>query len=54
MELQGTDRADVLIGGVGNDVLYGYGGADTLQGGSGDDVLRLYDRRREWKRLGFL
>lgn len=39
MELQGTDSADVLIGGVGNDVLYGYGGADTLQGGPGDDVL---------------
>jgi Ca2+-binding RTX toxin-like protein len=51
------NAADLLIGGAGNDELYGQGGADTLQtspdaaiascgidglfGGSGDDVLKL-------------
>src|SRR5262245_39414495 len=31
--------SDVLIGGVGGDVLYGAGGGDTLAGGVGDDLL---------------
>jgi len=30
---------DTLIGGAGNDILYGQGGDDTLIGGAGDDIL---------------
>jgi len=30
---------DTLIGGAGNDILYGQGGVDTLIGGAGDDIL---------------
>ncbi|MDX1303260.1 tandem-95 repeat protein, partial [Photobacterium sp.] len=30
---------DTLIGGAGNDILYGQGGNDVLVGGSGDDLL---------------
>lgn len=30
---------DVLIGGAGNDVVFGQGGNDTLIGGTGDDIL---------------
>lgn len=39
MDLRGTQGADVLTGGAGNDVIYGFGGNDTLKGGAGDDVL---------------
>jgi len=39
----GTDQADTLNGGIGNDKLYGYGSAagtyDVLNGGAGNDVL---------------
>lgn len=31
--------ADLLVGGAGNDVLFGQGGSDTLVGGMGDDLL---------------
>src|SRR3712207_8701045 len=31
--------ADLLLGGDGNDILYGYDGADTLSGGNGQDEL---------------
>ncbi|MGG5870982.1 retention module-containing protein [Pseudomonas peli] len=31
--------ADLLVGGAGNDVLFGQGGSDTLIGGMGDDLL---------------
>lgn len=39
MDLQGTDGANALTGGAGDDVIYGFGGNDTLKGGAGDDVL---------------
>jgi Ca2+-binding RTX toxin-like protein len=39
MELQGTQGADTLTGGAGDDTLYGYAGNDILKGGAGDDVL---------------
>lgn len=39
MDLYGTDRADTLTGGAGDDILYGFGGDDTLKGGAGNDVL---------------
>ena len=39
MDLNGTRGADTLIGGAGDDVIYGFGGNDTLRGGAGDDVL---------------
>ena len=39
MIVTGTDGADSLVGGLGNDSLTGSGGADTLTGGAGDDVL---------------
>jgi hypothetical protein len=35
----GTDRADYLPGGGGDDTLLGGGGSDTLVGGAGDDRL---------------
>lgn len=37
--LIGTDDAEVLTGGDGNDGLLGSGGADTLRGGAGNDAL---------------
>lgn len=37
--IEGSGRADPLVGGAGNDILRGYGGDDTLDGGAGDDVL---------------
>jgi Ca2+-binding RTX toxin-like protein len=39
-EIQGTDNAEQLISGAGNDSIYGGGGDDALYGGeSGDDFL---------------
>ena len=35
----GVSNADILIGGGGDDRLYGQSGSDTLQGGAGDDYL---------------
>jgi hypothetical protein len=37
--LIGTDEAEWLAGGAGNDGLLGSGGADTLMGGAGDDAI---------------
>jgi hypothetical protein len=37
--LIGTDEAELLTGGDGNDGLLGSGGADTLAGGAGNDAL---------------
>ncbi|MGU9858950.1 beta strand repeat-containing protein [Pseudomonas sp. LF245] len=34
-----NDGADTLLGGVGNDILFGQGGNDTLNGGAGNDIL---------------
>ena len=39
-EVFGSDQADAFDGGLGDDLLYGYGGDDLLAGGTGDD--RLY------------
>ncbi len=36
---EGTDAADRLYGGAGNDILNGGAGNDTLDGGYGDDVV---------------
>jgi Ca2+-binding RTX toxin-like protein len=38
--LRGTKRADMLEGGVGNDVIYGLNGDDVLRSYSGDDRIR--------------
>ncbi|MEO8007970.1 MAG: hypothetical protein ABI728_05550, partial [Betaproteobacteria bacterium] len=38
---------DQIIGGDGNDVLYGEGGVDTLSGGAGDDWLIGGDRGKD-------
>jgi Ca2+-binding RTX toxin-like protein len=38
--LTGTNLADRLIGGVGDDMLSGGAGADWLQGGAGNDLLQ--------------
>lgn len=35
----GSNRADVMSGGAGNDKLYGKGGNDTLNGDAGNDTL---------------
>ncbi|WP_345603902.1 Ig-like domain-containing protein, partial [Vibrio proteolyticus] len=34
-----NDKADTLVGGEGNDILFGQGGDDTLDGGLGNDIL---------------
>ena len=34
-----TNNADLLMGGAGNDRIYGQDDSDTLQGGTGDDTL---------------
>ncbi|WLH90732.1 type I secretion C-terminal target domain-containing protein [Pseudomonas sp. FP453] len=34
-----NDGADTLLGGAGNDILFGQGGNDTLNGGAGNDIL---------------
>lgn len=39
MDLMGTQGADVLNGGAGDDVVFGLGGNDTIKGGAGNDVL---------------
>ncbi|MBY0336089.1 MAG: M10 family metallopeptidase C-terminal domain-containing protein [Acetobacteraceae bacterium] len=39
-QLNGNGIANVLIGGPGNDLQFGWGGSDFLQGWSGDDELR--------------
>src|SRR5262249_44524804 len=37
--IRGTDNAETLNGGSGNDSMEGLGGNDTLNGSSGDDIL---------------
>lgn len=39
MDLMGTQGADALNGGAGDDVVFGLGGNDTIKGGAGNDVL---------------
>ncbi|MFN4143611.1 Ig-like domain-containing protein [Aestuariivirga sp.] len=39
----GTAAADILVGGLGNDMLSGNGGADVLRGGAGNDLLAVSD-----------
>ena len=44
--LNGTNDADILSGGEGDDTIFGDAGADTLNGGAGDDVL--YSGNSQW------
>jgi hypothetical protein len=37
--IMGTGRADILVGGPGDDLIQGLGGSDLLFGRGGDDVL---------------
>jgi Ca2+-binding RTX toxin-like protein len=37
--LGGTEAADILIAGIGDDTLYGDGGNDNLEGGHGNDII---------------
>ncbi len=37
----GTGSAEILIGGLGNDMLVGGGGADVFRGGAGNDVIAI-------------
>ncbi|XIA67856.1 peroxidase family protein [Bradyrhizobium sp. TZ2] len=37
--LGGTDNADTLIAGIGDDTLFGDGGNDKLEGGFGNDII---------------
>ncbi len=37
--MNNDNAADVLSGGAGDDIIYGYGGNDTLNGGDDNDVL---------------
>ncbi len=37
--LGGTNNADILIGGIGDDTLHGDGGNDRLEGGFGNDII---------------
>ena len=41
--LGGTDAADTLIAGIGDDSLYGDGGNDRLEGGFGNDIINAGD-----------
>ena len=41
--LTGTNAANVMLGGLGNDTLNGLGGADALKGGAGDDRVQVAD-----------
>ena len=36
---QSLDNADVILGGLGNDIIVGLRGSDTLRGGPGRDIL---------------
>jgi Ca2+-binding RTX toxin-like protein len=38
---------DHLLGGPGNDSIFGHGGHDTLEGGAGDDVIHTVDSHTE-------
>lgn len=38
-EIGGGNGDDILLGNDGNDILFGFNGNDTLDGGSGDDYL---------------
>ena len=46
--LDGTGRADILIGGPGDDRLTGHGGDDRLHGGAGADTAVLPGRRAHY------
>ena len=37
--INGTARADKLIGGLGQNAIFGFEGADTLVGNTGNDIL---------------
>ncbi len=37
--LGGTDAADIIIAGIGDDTLFGDGGNDNLEGGFGNDII---------------
>jgi Ca2+-binding RTX toxin-like protein len=37
--LGGTDNADVIIAGIGDDTIYGDAGNDNLEGGHGNDII---------------
>ncbi|MBF0108190.1 MAG: FG-GAP repeat protein [Magnetococcales bacterium] len=41
--ISGTTGADILRGGLGDDILTGSGGADVLVGGAGNDILAISD-----------
>lgn len=41
--LGGTDNADTLIAGIGDDTLFGDGGNDRLEGGFGNDIINAGD-----------
>ncbi|MDP9812280.1 Ca2+-binding RTX toxin-like protein [Rhizobium tibeticum] len=41
--LGGTNNADILIAGIGDDTLYGDGGNDRLDGGFGNDIINAGD-----------
>jgi Ca2+-binding RTX toxin-like protein len=41
--LTGTNAANVMVAGLGNDTLDGLGGADALKGGAGDDRIQVAD-----------
>jgi Ca2+-binding RTX toxin-like protein len=41
--LGGTEAADVLVAGIGDDTLYGDGGNDILEGGFGNDIINAGD-----------
>ena len=41
--LGGTEAADILIAGIGDDTLFGDGGNDNLEGGFGNDIINAGD-----------
>lgn len=41
--LNGTTGADLLVGGISDDILKGLGGSDTVEAGAGDDQIIISD-----------
>jgi Ca2+-binding RTX toxin-like protein len=41
--LGGTEQADIMVAGIGDDTLYGDGGNDKLEGGFGNDIINAGD-----------
>jgi Ca2+-binding RTX toxin-like protein len=46
--LEGTAKADILVGGTSDDTLVGHGGDDRMHGGAGRDLAILPGAREDY------